>query len=71
MILYKIESIGAVGVEILEEQLKLLNNGTQDFSQILLYHLEEIMEMTGVSIFIFALLSYISKNHRSISLNIN
>ena len=57
---------GAVGVEILEEQLKILNGGSDSLTLKLLYHFEELCEMSGVAIFIYALLNYLPLNNSEI-----
>lgn len=61
---------GAVGIEVLEEQLKILNGGSESLTLKLLYHLEELCEMCGVAIFIYALLNYLPLNNSKIAFSI-
>jgi len=57
---------GAVGLEIIEGQLKVLNQGEDNLTLDVLYCIEEVCEMIGVTIFIYALLDYIAPKRSSI-----
>lgn len=56
--------LGAVGIEALSAK-QYETFGSDNFGYFLYYTLEEFMEMIGISIFIFALLLYISNNSPS------
>jgi hypothetical protein len=58
----------AAGLEIIEGQLAVLNAGVNNIALELLYGLEEVCEMSGVTIFIYALLDYIASKNSSISI---
>jgi len=62
---------GALGIEIIEGQLKVLNGGMDNLTLNLLYCAEETCEMAGVILFIWALLRYIASNTPSISIRID
>ena len=60
---------GAMGLEIIEAHYSVLH-GTHDLYYALLYTLEETMEMSGVVLFIYALITYIAQKHGEIKLSI-
>lgn len=59
---------GAIGVEMIHDLLKVQNGGVENLPLKLLICLEETCEMTGVTIFIYALLDYITPNKSSITI---
>jgi hypothetical protein len=62
--------IGAVGIEILEDQYIRLMGGP-DVYYALLYSAEELFEMIGIVLFIRALVQYINVNSKNPNLQIN
>jgi len=56
--------LGAIGIEALGAK-HFESFGGDNLEYVLYYTLEEFLEMIGISIFIFALLLYISNNHLS------
>ena len=61
---------GAVGVEMLEGKFEAVH-GAENFTYDLYVALEEGMEMTGIAVFIFALLRYISGTSREITISVS
>ena len=59
---------GAIGVEMIHDLLKVQNGGSENLYLKLLICLEETCEMTGVAIFIYALLNYITPKNSSITI---
>jgi hypothetical protein len=62
---------GAAGIEVLEEQFKILHGDSYSLTLKLLYHLEELCEMSGVAIFIYGLLKYIHLKYPHLSVEVN
>ena len=60
---------GAMGLEIIEAHYSVLH-GVHNLHYALLYTLEEVMEMSGVVLFIYALLTYIAQKHGEIKLSV-
>jgi hypothetical protein len=62
---------GAVGMEMVGGRY-VFYNGKEELQYALMVTLEELLEMTGIIIFIYALASYIIKNvsDKSIELNV-
>ena len=63
---------GAIGLEIIEGQLYVSSNhGSSTLVLDLLYCIEEVCEMSGTTIFIYALLDYIAPKNSPISIRAN
>ena len=60
---------GAIGLEVLQEILKIYNPDINIVILKLLYSLEEACEMVGISIFIYALLNYIAPTNLSLHID--
>ena len=60
---------GAMGLEIIQGHYSVLH-GEHNLYYALLYTLEEVMEMSGVVLFIYALMTYISQKHGEIKLSV-
>ena len=61
---------GAIGLEIIQGQLSILSGGHETLTLDILYCIEELCEMSGVILFIWALLKYIAPNESCISITI-
>lgn len=59
---------GAIGMEIIAGFVTVQYGGKENFFYAILSHLEEILEMVGVSYFIYALLCYLSTQRGKVSI---